>query len=107
MDVAEAIDRHVDHAAGVVRETLAQQSWIPTAIRPPPKEPPGFNLPSTPQSVVDRVRDWTLRHRAWTAAILAFVGTGTLLIFGSSRLNSRKRKARRAGNGARKEIIGA
>lgn len=47
-----------------------------------------------------------LRHRAWTAAIFAFFGTGGLLLFGSHALHTRKRKARRAGNGARKEIIG-
>ncbi|KAJ9302360.1 hypothetical protein DTO271G3_1226 [Paecilomyces variotii] len=103
--VADSIDRHVEHAASVVRETLAQQSWIPPAIRPPSREPHGFSLPSSPQSVIDRVRDWSLRHRAWTAAILAFAGTGGLLIYGSSQLSGKKRKARRAINGARKEII--
>jgi len=46
------------------------------------------------------------RNRAWTAAILAFVGTGVVLYYGSKKLHGKRRKARRASNGGRKEIVG-
>lgn len=105
LQVADAIDRHVDQVASIVRETLAQQSWIPSSIRPPSRGGGGFRVTPPPQSFTDRVQNWILEHRAWTAAILAFVGTGSLLIYGSQALNGRKRRARRAGNGARKEIV--
>jgi hypothetical protein len=47
-----------------------------------------------------------VRNRAWTAAIVAFVGTGCVLYYGNKKLHGKRRKARKAGNGARKEIVG-
>jgi hypothetical protein len=46
------------------------------------------------------------RNRAFTAAILAFIGTGVVLYYGNKKLHGKRRKARRASNGARKEIVG-
>jgi hypothetical protein len=59
-----------------------------------------------PQTFVNNIHGWISRNRAWTAAIVAFIGTGGLLIYGNRKLNIKKRRARRAGNGARKEIVG-
>ncbi|KAL4884366.1 hypothetical protein BJY04DRAFT_182326 [Aspergillus karnatakaensis] len=102
LQVADAIDRHVDHAADVVRDTLSHQSWLPSSVRPSPTI-----RQFTPQSQTfyDRVHSWVIRNRAWSAAILAFVGTTSVLYFGSKTLKSKRRKARRAANGGRKEII--
>jgi len=41
-----------------------------------------------------------------SAAALAFVGTTCVLYLGNKTFNGKRRKARRAGNGARKEIVG-
>ncbi|EAS33720.3 uncharacterized protein CIMG_04744 [Coccidioides immitis RS] len=103
--VANSIDRHIDRAASNVRDALSRQSWLPTYLKPPPRH--GQPLPRTlpPKSMVDRVHDWVVEHRALTAAVLAFIGTGGLLIYGNRKLGVKKRKARRAGNGARKEIV--
>ncbi|KAE8324324.1 hypothetical protein BDV39DRAFT_119996 [Aspergillus sergii] len=101
LEVADSIDRQFDHAAKVIRDTLSHQSWLPSSVRPTP--PPSRVRAS--QSLVDRAHDWVLRNRAWSAAILAFVGTTSLLYFGNKKLGGRRRKARRAGNGARKEIV--
>ncbi|KAL3493014.1 hypothetical protein BJX62DRAFT_94606 [Aspergillus germanicus] len=102
LDVADTIDRHIDAAALAVRETLAHQSWLPSSVRPR-SNIRSFTPPS--QSLYDRVHSWTARNRAWTAAILAFVGTTSILYFGSKKLRAKRRKARRAANGGRKEII--
>lgn len=67
---------------------------MPALRRPPPK------------SVTDRVCDWVMRNRAWTAAFVAFFGAGAVLYLGSRTFDNKKRRARRAGNGARKEIVG-
>ncbi|KAI9371988.1 hypothetical protein BJX61DRAFT_475127 [Aspergillus egyptiacus] len=102
LQVADAIDRHVDHAAGVVRDTLSHQSWLPSSVRPSPK-----SRPFTPQSqsLYDRMHCWVSRNGAWSAAILAFVGTTCVLYFGSQKLRAKRRKAKRAASGGRKEII--
>ncbi|PYH99987.1 DUF1776-domain-containing protein [Aspergillus ellipticus CBS 707.79] len=102
LQVAESIDRQVDHAANAVRDTLSSQSWLPATVRPVPRFRPS---PPLSHSFVDRVHGWVLRHRAWSAAILAFVGTGCVLYFGNKKLSAKRRRARRAGNGARKEIV--
>lgn len=59
-----------------------------------------------PRGLADRAQDWMIRNRAWTAAIVAFLGTGFVLYYGSKKLHGKRRKARKAGNGARKEIVG-
>ncbi|KAL1988067.1 hypothetical protein VTN96DRAFT_1098 [Rasamsonia emersonii] len=100
--VAEAIDRHVDHAALVVRDALSR--YFPDAIRPTTNEI-HILRPPPPRSLGERIYDWMVRNRAWTAAIIAFFGTGSLLVLGSKALETRKRRAKRAGNGARKEIV--
>ncbi|KAL1956331.1 hypothetical protein VTO42DRAFT_7414 [Malbranchea cinnamomea] len=105
MQVAESIDRHVDRAATVVRDTLSQQHWIPVSIRPAKQAKFNSSPISPPKSFFGQACEWISNHRAWTAAVLAFVGTGGLMIYGSRKLSVRKRKARRAGNGARKEIV--
>jgi hypothetical protein len=66
----------------------------------------GLSLPPKPRTVPERVYDWVLRNRALTAALIAFFGTGSVLLLGSRAFDQRKRRARRAGNGARKEIVG-
>ncbi|KAL5332788.1 hypothetical protein BJX70DRAFT_383101 [Aspergillus crustosus] len=102
LQVADAIDRHVDHAADVVRDTLSHQSWLPSSVRPSQKV---RHFSPQPSSFYDRVQGWVIRNRAWSAAILAFVGTTSVLYFGSKTLKAKRRKAKRAANGGRKEII--
>ncbi|CAL5866423.1 uncharacterized protein PFLUO_LOCUS631 [Penicillium psychrofluorescens] len=99
--VADSIDRQVDHAAQVMRDTLAQQTWLPQTIRPPARS----CQRAPPQGLTDRVQNWVARNRAWTAALIAFVGTGCVLFYGNKKLNGKRRKARKAANGARKEIV--
>ncbi|CRG86462.1 hypothetical protein PISL3812_03468 [Talaromyces islandicus] len=101
-DVADTIDRHVDYAATAVKDTLAV--YLPSIIKPGTRHV-GLSLPPKPRSVPERVYDWVLRNRAWTAALVAFFGTGSVLLLGSRAFDQRKRRARRAGNGARKEIV--
>ncbi|CAG8027663.1 unnamed protein product [Penicillium salamii] len=101
LEVADSIDRHVDHAAKTLKDTLAQQSWLPPTIRPTRVGPRGRSS----QSFTDRAQNWMARNRAWTAAIFAFIGTGVVLYYGSKKLHGKRRKAKRASNGGRKEIV--
>lgn len=101
LEVADSIDRQVDHAANAIKDTLAQQAWLPPTVRPARVSPRGQS-----QGLTDRLQNWMARNRAWTAAILAFVGTGVVLYYGSKKLHGKRRKARRASNGGRKEIVG-
>lgn len=44
-------------------------------------------------------------NRALTAAVIAFVGTGTYLVLRRQRLDGRKRRAKRGTNGAKTELV--
>ncbi|KAJ5565701.1 hypothetical protein N7535_007339 [Penicillium sp. DV-2018c] len=100
-EVADSIDRQVDHAANAIKNTFAQQSWLPPTIRPARASPRG----RAHQGLTARIQDWMMRNRALTAAILAFLGTGVVLYYGNKTLHGKRKKARRASNGARKEIV--
>lgn len=51
------------------------------------------------------MQDWISRNRAITAAVIAFVGTGAIVMYQQKKSYTRKRRARRASNGARREVI--
>ncbi|EPS29647.1 hypothetical protein PDE_04597 [Penicillium oxalicum 114-2] len=102
LQVADSIDRQFDRAAVVIRETLAHQGWLPQSVRPSVR---ARDIHPVSTGLSDRIQDWVARHRALTSALVAFVGTGCVLLYGSKKLNGKRRKARRAGNGSRKEIV--
>ena len=52
-----------------------------------------------------RLERWVLNNRALSAAILAFVGTGATMLVFQRLLFATKRRARRADNNARTEVV--
>lgn len=103
-EVADSLDRQVDHVATLVRDNLSHQTWLPSSVRPLPRTLPDSRAGS--ESFVDRIQAWALRNGAWSAAVVAFATTTGALYFGSKTLHGKRRKARRAISGARKEIVG-
>jgi hypothetical protein len=105
-DVLDASDRHIHDAATSLNEYLdaiLPSSWVPR--RPPIPAPPAVIR----QSYLQQLQLWISRHRALAAALLAFVATGAvggLVLYSQSSAQSRKRRAKRAKNGARKEVVG-
>ncbi|KAI5295631.1 hypothetical protein KEM52_000763 [Ascosphaera acerosa] len=106
-ELANNVDQGIDALARGVKDALDRAAWLPDAIR----RSGGRQSPARPprasgHALVARVYDWCMQHQAWSAAAAAFVLTGAVMVYGTKILHgSRKRKARRAGNGARKEII--
>ncbi|KAF2397573.1 DUF1776-domain-containing protein [Trichodelitschia bisporula] len=102
----DATDRHIDAFASTIRSAYeTSTSWLPGTARhapsPPPPPPHGF----LPVSYVYKLQDWVSRNRALTAAIVAFVGTGAVMIWTQRKGRTARRRARRASNGARKEVV--
>ncbi|KAI5304551.1 hypothetical protein KEM56_006359 [Ascosphaera pollenicola] len=105
-DVADKFDHNIDTLASKVKDTLHSQEWLPDTIRSGDGRSLSQIHAAQNRSVIDSLQDWCLDHQAWSAAAAAFILTGTVMIFGNKLLYStKKRKARRAGNGARKEIV--
>ncbi|KAF1840625.1 DUF1776-domain-containing protein [Cucurbitaria berberidis CBS 394.84] len=97
----DASDRHFAWVAGYVKRRVPE-GWLPEYARPLPPPPPPHPITGT---YVHRLEDWVSRNRALTAALTAFVGTGGFLLWRERKNHNRKRRARRASNGARREVI--
>lgn len=101
-DFADKIERNFNDAAETIRQNVYSASWIPDSIKPaapPPKRCP------VPLNYLERAGIWVDRNRALTAAIIAFVGTSTVLVWRHKRLQRQKRRAKRASNGAKTELV--
>lgn len=105
-DVADYIERHVEKVAASLRETLSSQPWVPEQIRPkaPAKPPTSTNLVSI--GFHQRVAQWVLNNKLLTGTfILGITATTIHLVHRSRKAYGRKRRAKRASNGARLEIV--
>ena len=68
--VGEHVEKYVDIAAGQVRDTLSQQTWLPDAVRSRiPAATPEPEAIIINQANPERWADWIVRHR-----ILATIG---------------------------------
>jgi len=97
--ILDATDAHFASVAGYVRAHLPT-SWLPRHSRPPP--PPAHGLAN---ASLHCLQDWVSQHRALTAGVVAFVGTGGFLLWREKKKYARKRRVPRAGNGARSEVV--
>ena len=101
-DFADKVERSFNDAAESIRQTVYGSEWIPASIKPSP--PPPKQCP-VQLSYLERAGSWMDRNRALTAAIVAFIGTGSYLIWHHRRQQRWKRRARRAPNGAKTELV--
>lgn len=102
-DVAEYIDQHVDQAAHFVRETLSSSSWVPKSIKPPPPPKPFVAVIAT--SRLERVQDWVGRNKILTGVIVLACGTAIYKGYQSTRSARKIRRAKKARNGGRTEVV--
>jgi hypothetical protein len=100
-NVFDATDKKIDELADSVAGTLntvLPGSW---SLRNHTVAPVVVH-----QSFLQQCQGWVSRHRALTAAVVAFVGTGAVVLLIQSNTRTKKRRAKRARNGSRKEIVG-
>lgn len=100
-DIASQTEAHIDSLAASIRKTLSDSSWIPNAARPPAPPPP----PPKALGLLARTQSWVSKHRAITAAVVAFISTGAIVYSYQRSARRRHRRAVRAPNGARKEVV--
>lgn len=101
--VADFIDHNVDRAAQAVRETLASSIWIPDSVRPsPPVQPP---VAVVAVSRFEQVQDWVARHKILTGVVVVVCGTAVFKGYQKSRSLRKTRRAKKARNGGRTEVV--
>lgn len=103
-DAADFIDRRVDQAAHFLRETLSSQPWLPDVVRPTPPPPPPL-VAIAPASAVERLQGWIARHKVLTGVVVVVVGTVAYKGYQRSRSLRKTRRAKRARNGGRTEVV--
>jgi hypothetical protein len=101
---ANDADKSVSDAVDAVRHGL-REALVYVGLKAPKRPPPVVQ-----QSFLERTHSWASRNKAITAAVIAFVGTGAigalLLYYSQAGSAHPKRRARKARNGARKEVVG-
>ncbi|PHH67073.1 hypothetical protein CDD81_4468 [Ophiocordyceps australis] len=104
--VADFVDRNVDYAAHLVRETLATSQWVPETIRPSlPASAAPAGAVSGAASRVDCIQAWLARHKLLTSLVVVICGTVAVSNYQSNRSFRRARRAKRNRSGGRKEVI--
>jgi NAD(P)-dependent dehydrogenase (short-subunit alcohol dehydrogenase family) len=97
VSVADKIDEKADLAAAHIRNSLTR---LPARAPPPPP------VPRTPPSASSRLLTWAWDNKLAVSIVAATsVGIGSYIITQKRAARNRKRRARRAPNGARKEVI--
>ncbi|KAF2435683.1 DUF1776-domain-containing protein [Tothia fuscella] len=101
-NVFDTTDKHLDSAVSAIKGAFTSSSWIPERIKP---TPPPQTILHAQASYVERVGDWITRNKAITVAVITLLGTGGFLIYQQKYSHKRRRRAKRAANGARREVV--
>lgn len=104
-DIANYVEQHVDKVAATLRETLASAEWIPQSARPRPTPRAPEPLMVTSVGLYTRTHDWVLRNKTLTGAVVVGISASIYLVQRRKAIYSRKRRAKRASNGARTEVV--
>ena len=88
----------------MIREALSSSPWIPESARPRPPPPKSFIQSVTPSSTYSRIQDWVMKNKILTSVVVIAVGGVTYHII-KRRSHRKKRRAKKAGNGARVEVV--
>ncbi|EFX04771.1 duf1776 domain containing protein [Grosmannia clavigera kw1407] len=110
-EVAEFVDENFDRAADVVRDHLSTATWLPEAVRAnlplprPPPPPPVDVIPTVSLTLYERAQDWVMRHRILVSFLALTVGTVAYRSVRRVQSSRKFRRARRARNGARCEVV--
>ncbi|KAI0809975.1 hypothetical protein GGR55DRAFT_147543 [Xylaria sp. FL0064] len=102
-EIADFLDKTVEKAADKVQHTLASASWVPEIARPKSPSPPP--VPILPVSTWGRMQNWVVRHKIVSGVFVCVVGYLTYRAVHHGRLLRKSRRARRARNGARLEVV--
>ncbi|KAI5366332.1 Putative NAD(P)-binding domain superfamily [Septoria linicola] len=96
-EITSSLERHFDQVAGQLRESFSK-----TAIPPVPSR----RLP--PPTTYQLIERWVCRHKALSAAALAFLvsgSLGTIFYLQTNKSLRRKRRAHRSPSGARTDVV--
>lgn len=90
-----------------LRETLSSSSWIPESARPTPpvtqRTSSAANL--LPATYYEKVHSWFVDNKILAGSLILSIGATTYYVYRKRKAYGRKRRAKRASNGARLEVV--
>jgi hypothetical protein len=105
-DIADYIDTYANEIAAEIRDHLTHAQWLPESVRPTPPPPsPSAIASSLPVSIYDKVRDTVKRNKVLTGTFVVGFGASVYMMYRRRAHYARKRRAKRAPNGARLEVV--
>ena len=102
---AGALESHFESVSKTLKDAFRASPWLPDSVKPSLPPPSRPRLPTPSGGYLEASRTWVSEHRAVTAAVVAFVGTGAFIIWKRRRSDRAKRRAKRAKNGGRMEVV--
>ncbi|RDL33279.1 Uncharacterized protein BP5553_08718 [Venustampulla echinocandica] len=105
-DVADYVDKHLEKVSNILREALSSSQWIPESARPrpPPPQRTYIEKVSSPASAYAQLHSWVTKNKILTTVIVIAIGGITYHVI-TRKTRRKKRRAKRAGNGARLEVV--
>ncbi|KAI3322940.1 DUF1776-domain-containing protein [Xylariaceae sp. AK1471] len=103
VEVADYINKTVEKAADNIKDTLASKTWLPEYARPNPPSPPPVQI--LPVSTWERMQGWVVRHKLLSGVFVCVIGYVTYRTVRHSKLLRKSRRAKRARNGGRSEVV--
>ncbi|KAI9753699.1 MAG: hypothetical protein M1815_006032 [Lichina confinis] len=102
--VADAVDRHINQVAGLLKDQLSPAWNLGSSPLQPPPPPPQKPVPAA-ERIFGAATQWIRRHQIVTAVVVITVGAHGFYLYRRYRHSRKRRRARRASNGARKEVV--
>lgn len=87
----------------MLRETIASTTWIPESVKP--VAPPKPVIVVVPVSKMRQVQDWLASHKILIGAVVVLCGTAAYKAYRRNESIKKVRRAKRAKNGGRTEVI--
>ena len=104
--ICDSVEAHFVSVGTSINEAIRATTWLPDAVKPPPRAPSSRHITSKiPLGYFEVSQKWVSEHRAVTAAIVAFVGTSVFIIWRRRRSQRSKRRARRGKHGLKTEVV--
>lgn len=90
-----------------LRESLSSSSWLPESARPTPPAPQRTPLAAKllPASYYEKAHSWIMDNKILTGSLILSIGATTYYVYRKRKAYGRKRRAKRASNGARLEVV--
>lgn len=104
-DIADYVDRHIEKVASALREAVSSSPWIPESARPKPPPKPPVPAKIIPASLYCRAQDWVQKNKLLSGTFVIGIGAAIFFAYRRRKAYSRKRRAKRASNGARLEVV--